>query len=77
MTQTKPLALTEEELLSIPTSTLLRLESFVKSPKLDMRELASLSRKIIIDMGRKAGIVQSVIMMQTLRQLRENELREV
>lgn len=65
--------ITEDELLHISTSNEIRLEAFTKSPKLDRRELASLARAILKDMGRPSNIIQDLIMMQTLKQLREDE----
>ena len=66
---------TETELLMISADTGRRFEAFIKSPKLKMRELTSLSFQILKDMGRPNNMIQDLIMMETLRQLRQDELR--
>ena len=64
-------SITEDELLRISADTETRLTAFVESKWLNMRELASLSRRILKDMGRTGNLIQDLLMMQTLRQVRE------
>lgn len=66
-------AFTERELLLISAQTETRLEAFIHSKQLNMRELASLSRAILREMGRETNMIQDLIMMQALRKLREDE----
>ena len=67
--------ITKDELLHISAETNTRLEAFVKAPKLNIGEMASLARKLLEDMARPENLIQNVIMMQTLQQLREDELK--
>ena len=64
-------SITEDELRRISADTETRLTAFVESKWLNMRELASLSRRILKDMGRTGNLIQDLLMMQTLRQVRE------
>ena len=64
---------TEDELLHISADTENRLEVFIKSKRLNMRELASLARTIIKEIGRESNMLQDLIMMQALRDLRSQE----
>ena len=66
-------AITEEELLHVSAQTGERFERFVRSKRVNMQELASLSRTILEEMGRETNMVQDLIMMSALRDLRDKE----
>lgn len=79
MAELKPI--TDNDLLKLSQATLERVEVFTKTPRLksslDYYELASLSRAILNEMGRPVDTINHLLMMQTLTQLRENELKGV
>ncbi len=65
-------AITEDELLLISANTKARLEAYITTKKVTPHQTASLAGQILKDMGRPSNLIQDLIMMQTLKQLRED-----
>ncbi len=59
----------------ISANTEEELKAFVKSPRINRITLAKLAGHIIKDMGRQYNLIQEVILMESLRQLRDRERR--
>ncbi len=63
--------ITKDELLHISANTEERIESYIKAKRVTSYQTASLAGQILKDMGRQDNMIQDLIMMQTLEQLRE------
>lgn len=75
-TETKLSALTQDELLLISANTEFELRSFIYSKKYDTYKCAKVARLILTDIGRDTNMLQHLIMMQTLKQVRTETLKD-